>query len=129
MNPASCPAAFKDITLYGACGSTTVDCYYPEARCSCEINLLDGCGTPTDCPPPSWFCDTPATEKGDTMAPAGFTLTPEPACAVPRPRIGSSCVAGSDAGVCNYGSCLNSEDIAMACTGGVWQVASVPCPK
>jgi len=109
-NSAACPAAYPDVTQGVSC-STQVDCYYPEARCSCDVQCFDLCPEPVDGGPnlKKWGCDVP---------PAPTT------CPIPRPRIGSPCTVPSES--CDYGACRGN--VAIQCTDGIWQELEVGCP-
>jgi hypothetical protein len=119
-NPPSCPTAFSDVAQGAACGSSTFDCYYPQARCSCSPLVLQGACIRTSCPAPTWSCDTPAEDTDDM-------LVPENGCPVPRPRIGSACSDADFEKSCNYGYCQGG--VAILCTSNVWQVETIDCPK
>jgi hypothetical protein len=119
-NPPACPSTFAAVTQGAACGATPFDCYFPEARCSCAVVVLQGgCIAPT-CPAPTWDCDTAATDTDDMLEDAG--------CPLPRPRIGSYCPDADFEKSCNYGYCQNQADVAILCTSNVWQIENIDCP-
>jgi hypothetical protein len=119
-NPSTCPTTFGDVTQGDACGAQPFDCYYAEARCSCAVVVLQGACIKSDCPAPTWDCDTPATDSANM-------LTPEDGCPVPRPRIGSSCSNADFEKSCNYGYCQGG--VAILCTSNVWQIETIDCPR
>jgi hypothetical protein len=110
VNPAACPATYADVPQGLSC-LTQADCYYPEARCSCDVQCFDLCAVEVDGGPneKTWACDVPPASSS---------------CPVPRPRMGSACSAAGQ--TCDYGAC--DGNVALECTDGVWQRALVGCP-
>jgi hypothetical protein len=111
-NAPECPASYAAVlaTMSQSCGPA-VDCYYPEARCSCEEVCLGACVHPLDAGPGplSWSCDgAPAT------------------CPSPRPRLGSPCTSMMESLACDYGSCTGN--VALQCQGGSWLAIGIACP-
>jgi hypothetical protein len=111
MNRAACPAAYSDLTEGSSC-PVEVDCYYPQARCSCEVACFTACVIQVDGGPnaKTWNCDVPS---------------PPGTCPIPRPRIGSACSQESQQ--CDYGSC--DGNVGLQCTDGLWQEWFAPCPE
>lgn len=100
----SCPATFGALSQQSLCKPEGTLCSYDVARCICATH----CGL-VGKPEAAWCCPD---------APPGGN------CPSPRPRIGASC---SSAGtVCDYGSC--GGNVALQCTGGMWQATEVACP-
>ena len=100
VNGNACPATLAQVPVGSSCTSS-VSCYYPDARCECashlpEINLV-------------WSCDIPS---GTTS------------CPIPRPRLGSVCTMPNEE--CDYGACQGGFN--MTCTGGIWVQTQSICP-
>lgn len=119
-NPSTCPSTFNEVTQGAECGTSPFECYFPEARCSCAVVVLQGGCIKSSCPPPTWDCDTGATDVAGKLEDAG--------CPLPRPRVGSSCPDADFEKSCNYGYCQNQADVAILCTSNVWQIENIDCP-
>jgi hypothetical protein len=106
----SCPATYAGVPHGKSC-DPQVECDYPEARCTCDLQCFDLCAAPVDGGPnlKTWNCDVPG---------------PPSACPVPRPRLGSAC--SNPAENCDYGAC--EGNIAIQCNAGVWTNAPTACP-
>jgi hypothetical protein len=99
-NPASCPATYGAVKNGGVCLHDGDYCMYSQGVCVCSPGLSAIMGVDAG---DSWSCN-PAT-----------------GCPMPRPRLGSPCMAGGPQ--CTYEMC----EYAQQCQGGVWHGMPEPC--
>jgi hypothetical protein len=100
-----CPSSRATVPLGQHCTPLGLACDYAEGRCACDVRT----GTAGDAAAEAtWICPSP-----------------EPACPLPRPRLGTTC---SKEGLeCDYGTCAIPGATAETCTGGIWVEAAFKC--
>jgi hypothetical protein len=101
---ADCPATFADIDQTASC-TVSGECSYPDGACECVLPGTEDYSPDSGAPPgvsASWACV-------------------DPACPMPRPRIGDACTTRGQS--CDYVPCSYNE----LCMNGVWTFEFVAC--